>query len=252
MATDDGSISFDRIADRYEETRGGLERGRRFAATIDGHLKVGSLILELGVGTAAVARPLADLGHRVVGVDLAPSMLAVASERLPGRLVLGDATRLPVRGRAVDAVVAVWAVHVVGDVDALIAETARVLVPVGRLLVVAASPDIESNDLTDVAYRLGPALGRGGDRSERLAPRLAAAGFAFLGDELTDEYAFEESPEERAAMIEGRDWSSLWGLDDETWARVVQPVIDDLRALPDPGRPRHCVHRHLLSVYRAS
>jgi hypothetical protein len=131
----------------------------------------------------------------------------------------------------------------------MVAEVVRALAPGGRFLVVSSTPDVEPNDLTDTAFRFGPALGRGGDRSERLAPRLAQAGFAFLGDEATDEHTFDESPEERAAMIERRDWSSLWDLDDATWARVVQPVIDDLRALPEPGRQRHCTHRHVLSVY---
>jgi SAM-dependent methyltransferase len=244
-------ISFDRIADRYDETRGGLERGRRFAATLDQHLTRDSLVVDVGVGTAAIAGPLTDLGHRVVGVDLSPAMLAVARDRLAGRLALGDGTLLPVRAGAAGAVVAVWAVHVVGDVDALTSEVRRVLRPGGRFLVVAATPDIESNDLSDIAVRFGRALKRGGDRSEVLAARMADAGFSFLGDTPADEHVFEESPDERAATIERRDWSSLWDLDDATWARVVQPVIDALRALPEPHRQRRCVHRHLVSVYEA-
>jgi len=68
------SIPFDRIAHRYEETRGGLDRGRRFAATISKHLQPASEVLEIGVGTAAVAAPLAELGHHVVGVDLSLPM----------------------------------------------------------------------------------------------------------------------------------------------------------------------------------
>jgi ubiquinone/menaquinone biosynthesis C-methylase UbiE len=207
-------------------------------------------VLEIGVGTAAVARPLTDLGHRVVGIDLSPAMLAVARDRLPGRLALADATSLPCRDGGADVVLAVWAVHVVDDIDALTGEVGRVLGPTGRFVVVAANPDIESNDLTDIAYRFGPALGRGGDRSDRLAPRLADAGFAFLGDHDTDTYVFEESPHERAATIERRDWSTLWDLDDATWARVIQPVLDDLRALPEPDRKRRCVHHHVLSIYQ--
>ena len=225
-------------------------RGGRFAAAISRHLVAGSRVVEVGVGTAAVARPLTDLGHRVVGVDLAPAMLAVARDRLAGCLALADATRLPFRDGGADAVVAVWAVHVVGDVDALIGEVGRVLAPGGLFVVVSAHPDIESNDLTDIAYRFGPVLGRDHDRSERLAPRLADHGFAFLGDDVTDVYVFEESPHERAATIERREWSSLWDLDDATWASVIQPVLDDLRALPEPDRKRRCVHHHVLSVYQ--
>jgi ubiquinone/menaquinone biosynthesis C-methylase UbiE len=243
------SISFDRIAERYEETRGGVERGRRFAGALDRHLAPASTVLEIGVGTAAVALPLAGLGHRVVGVDISMAMLGLGRRRLPGRLARADAAALPVAAGSLDAAVAVWALHVVGDLDTLGAEVARTLRPGGRFLVVSATPDVEPNDLIDIAYRFGPVLRPVVDRREQLEPRLARFGFRFLAEAVTDEYTAVESPEERAAMIERRDWSSLWDLDDETWARVVQPVLDDLRALPDPDRPRRCVHRHVLSVY---
>jgi ubiquinone/menaquinone biosynthesis C-methylase UbiE len=243
------SISFDRIAARYEETRGGLERGRRFAAALHEHLAPGSRVVEIGVGTAAVARPLAELGHDVVGVDISTEMLALGRSRLPGRLARADATALPFADASADAVVAVWAVHVIGDQEALAAAVTRVLRPGGRLLVVSATPEVEHNDLTRIAYRFGPELRPVVDRVEQLAPRLAPHGFVPVAEAVTDVYTAVESPSQRAAMIEQRDWSSLWELDDETWARVIQPVIDDLRALPEPDRPRHCVHRHLLAAF---
>lgn len=244
------SVPFDRVAERYEETRGGLDRGRRFALAIDGHLQAGSTTLEIGVGTAAVARPLRDLGHVVVGLDLSRPMLELASSRLAGSLVEADAAILPFADAAVDAIVAAWAIHVIGDFDGLVEEVRRVLKPGGRWLVVSPTPDVEPNDVMDIAYRLGPALGRGWDRSEVLAPRLDALGFRLVTDHPTDEYCFSESPAERADAIERRDWSSLWELDDETWAEVIQPILDDLRALPEPERRRDCIHRHRLSVYQ--
>lgn len=243
------STSFDQIADRYDETRGGLDRGRRFAAALDAHLFAGARIVEVGVGTGAVAAPLTERGHRVVGVDLAPAMLALARSRAPGRLVQADATALPVADATADAVVAVWAVHVVGDTDALAREVHRVLRPGGRFLVISAHPDVEPVDVMDVAMRLGPALGRTSDRLDHLGPVVAGVGLVHCTEAVTDTYVFDESPEERIVTIERRDWSSLWNLDDETWARSVQPVIDDLRALPEPRRRRRCVHRHVLSVY---
>ncbi|MBV8305279.1 MAG: hypothetical protein JOZ04_13795 [Acidimicrobiia bacterium] len=53
------SISFDRIADRYDETRGGERRGQLVAAEIDPYLGPGARILEIGVGTGIVATALA-------------------------------------------------------------------------------------------------------------------------------------------------------------------------------------------------
>lgn len=42
----------------------------------------GKRVLELGVGTAALAIPLASEGHEVTGIDNSPDMLAVAEEKL--------------------------------------------------------------------------------------------------------------------------------------------------------------------------
>jgi len=244
------SVPFDRIAHRYEETRGGLERGQRFAATIDTHLEPASRILEMGVGTAAVAAPLAGLGHRVVGLDLSPAMLELGAGRLRGALILADAEILPVAAASVNAVLAVWAVHVVGDQNAMLNEVGRVVEPGGLFLVVSPTPEVESNDLMDVAFQLGPNLGRGFDRAVTYAPRLDAMGWDHVDESVTGVYEFDESPTTRADSIERRDWSSLWDLDDETWQIAVQPVVDALRSLAEPDRPRHCVHRHMLSVYR--
>jgi SAM-dependent methyltransferase len=65
-------------------------------------------VLELACGTGRVTEALARAGHRVVGVDLSPSMLARARARL-GRmsrarrrrvhLVCADVRRLPIAGR---------------------------------------------------------------------------------------------------------------------------------------------------------
>src|SRR6266540_3949146 len=67
----------------------------------------GGPILELGSGTGRVAFPLANAGHRVVGIDTSTSMLARASEKLKasrlarGRLsfVEADMTTFTLEGR---------------------------------------------------------------------------------------------------------------------------------------------------------
>lgn len=84
-----GSVPFDRIADTYDTTRGGVERGGRIAAGVDPWLRPGP-VLEIGVGTGAVARPLTDRGHPVVGLDLSAAMLRGARERLGRRLRPAD------------------------------------------------------------------------------------------------------------------------------------------------------------------
>src|SRR5688572_17025686 len=62
-------------------------------------------ILELATGTARAAIPLAQAGHRVVGVDYAKDMLAIARRKRDSvgltdrelRLVHGDVSRLDLR-----------------------------------------------------------------------------------------------------------------------------------------------------------
>ena len=57
------------------------------------------------------------------------------------------------------------------------------------------------------------------------------------------------APTAEADAIERRIYSSLFDVDDEAWARVVVPVIDALRALPDPDRPRRRRNRHPLLAW---
>ena len=86
------SISFDDAVDFYDRTRGGLPVGRTFAEVMSTHLKPGSRVLELGVGTGLVALPLTELGHTVLGIDLSPKMIEHARDRIGARLAVADAS----------------------------------------------------------------------------------------------------------------------------------------------------------------
>jgi hypothetical protein len=57
-----GSISYERIADSYDAQRGGLVRGAGFAADLAPWI-TSRPVLELGVGTGAIAKPLGDVLH---------------------------------------------------------------------------------------------------------------------------------------------------------------------------------------------
>ncbi|MEV0620529.1 class I SAM-dependent methyltransferase [Nonomuraea sp. NPDC050404] len=92
--------------------------------------------LDAGCGTGRVAANLAGRGHRVLGVDSSPDMLARARERVPeGDFRLGDLTRLPVPDDTADLIVCSLALTHVPDLDPVIAEFARVLRPGGHVVI---------------------------------------------------------------------------------------------------------------------
>jgi SAM-dependent methyltransferase len=242
------SVSFDRIADRYDETRGGLARGAGLAREIAVHLRPGPAV-EIGVGTGAVALPLIEVGHPLVGVDLSEPMLRRAHERLGSRLAIADGYHLPVRDAATPNAAIVWVLQLVPDIAGFLAETTRVLAPGGRLVVVPAGGHWDDDDMAPIIKAMGETLRPSRDRGDSLIGAARSAGLALVGEHETGSAEWLSSPENQARHIEARTWSSLWGLSDERWAAVVAPALAALRALPDPGRPRRRRTHYELVVF---
>lgn len=242
------SLSFDRIAERYDDTRGGRRRGELFARALEPLFARRGRTLEIGVGTGIVAEPLARGGRVVVGIDLSPVMLQAGRARLGARVAVGDALHLPFADASVDDVYSVWVLHLVSDVAAVLSEVARVLRPGGRYVVVGTSRP-QPGDLQDVdpiMERMRVQLqGQARQDAEERVERLATdAGFR-VSDRTFVEVVFDsEPPAQLIGLIEDRVYSMLWDLDEPTWARVVVPTIEALRALPgqDRPRPRRSVH----------
>lgn len=101
----------------------------------------GRRTLELGCGEGRVVRDLTALGHRVVGVDSAPTMLdhARASDST-GTYVLADAAELPFADGEFDLVVAYNSLMDVDDLAGTVREAERVLEPGGALCVCVTHP----------------------------------------------------------------------------------------------------------------
>lgn len=98
--------------------------------------------LDAACGTGRMTALLAGRGHRTVGVDSSPDMLARARERVPdGEFRLGDLGRLPVADGAVDVVVCSLALAHVPDLGPVLAEFARVLRPGGHLVTSDVHPE---------------------------------------------------------------------------------------------------------------
>jgi demethylmenaquinone methyltransferase/2-methoxy-6-polyprenyl-1,4-benzoquinol methylase len=140
---------FDAIAGQYDFLNhllsAGIDRRWRKRAIRSLALAGHECVLDLCTGTAdlaieaARARPPAA---RVVGVDFAGVMLGVGREkilrdRLAGRIALvrGDATRIPLADRSVDAITVAFGIRNVENIAAACDEMRRVLRPGGRIAI---------------------------------------------------------------------------------------------------------------------
>lgn len=246
-----GSIAFDRIADKYDETRGGEERARWCAAVLREYLPA-RRVVEIGVGTGIVAKQLADNGLDVVGLDISRPMLSRARERLGHRVAEADAHQLPFAMSSVAAAYSVWVLHLVANAGQVLREVARVLEPGGRYVVIGArSIAGEPSDVERISETLKEQLApwHGADHPDRLDALAVAAGLQIGRRGETQWVQFSESPLEAASRIEQRTYSWLWDIDDDTWTRVVVPALDELRALPDPQTQRRVSVNYQVPCY---
>lgn len=126
-------------------------------------------ILDMGCGDGQIARALAAQGSTVLGVDPTQLHIDIANERGGGpAYVLGGATKLPVDDGAMDAVVACLVFEHIDEMDAAVAEVARVLRPGGQfsfflnhpLLQTPGSGWIDDHiiDPPEQYWRIGPYL----------------------------------------------------------------------------------------------
>jgi demethylmenaquinone methyltransferase/2-methoxy-6-polyprenyl-1,4-benzoquinol methylase len=134
---------FGDIAGRYDLMNalmtGGRDRAWR-ALAARALVRPGDRVLDVGCGTGDLALACRAAGARaVLGVDFAAPMLTLARAKARRRAALGvdfaaaDATALPLPDASVDVWCAAFVVRNIPDLDAALAEAARVLRPGGRL-----------------------------------------------------------------------------------------------------------------------
>jgi ubiquinone/menaquinone biosynthesis C-methylase UbiE len=101
----------------------------------------GRLTLDLGCGEGRVTRDLRDLGHRAVGVDLSPSMVAAAREADPaGEYIQADVATLPFDDSAADLAIAFMTLMDMDQMPRAVSEIGRVLEPAGRFVAAVVHP----------------------------------------------------------------------------------------------------------------
>jgi SAM-dependent methyltransferase len=176
-------LDYDREAARYDATRGGNARADAAAQAIETLLPTAAgaavRIADVGCGTGIVTRRLLRPGRSVIGVDQSAGMAAVATGRLPGRITLGNVTRLPLASGSVDVVTMVWLLHLLDEAEAAaaVAEAGRVLSPGGLLITTVGKNDAAFDPSDDVGAILGPVRARfDHGQTDRLDRVLAVGG----------------------------------------------------------------------------
>ncbi|HEY0534738.1 MAG TPA: class I SAM-dependent methyltransferase [Actinoplanes sp.] len=191
----------------------------------------GDTLLDVACGTGIVTALLSS-GRSVLGVDRSAGMLSVAATRLRGRVLLGDATRLPLASGSVGTVLMVWLLHLLPASEPALEEAVRVLRPGGLVITTVdknsayfAAP----SDLAEAtaAWRIRP---EATDRFDLVAGFLAGRGLKPAGESAFPGIGQGRSP---------RWWREVVRAGGVSWARSDPDGVDRaLARLPDQDRAR--------------
>lgn len=223
------SVSFDRAADSYDETRRLTPEGSRATVELlEAELRTRQPCLEIGVGTGLIALPLHDSGVRMVGLDLSAAMLRKLAEKSGGRpafpVVRGDATRLPFRDAMFGGAIARHVLHLIPRWQDAVGELVRVVRPGGVLLLNIGTAEGRWEELQDRLETVaGPGSGRVGlnaadhalldETLGRLGARYRALPPIWERSDSTPARFFEEA--------EGRVFSWTWKVPEDRLAAAI-------------------------------
>jgi ubiquinone/menaquinone biosynthesis C-methylase UbiE len=240
------SLSFDRVANQYDSTRG---YSPEVAATIAeamaraGGLVTGSEALEIGIGTGRIALPLLARGTNVTGVDIAPRMLDQLDQKYAqlrtqgqgtsyGRLVvrIADMAMLPFKDASFDAVIAVHVFHLVAEWRRALDEALRVMRLDGALLigqdVNRGSETAHHDEIQDHWQQILREMGYthinvGARGYDAVLDELEARGLQ-VQEQPIIEWETSATPRQALESITERIWSRTWNVPDDLFAESAR------------------------------
>ncbi|MET9672111.1 class I SAM-dependent methyltransferase [Streptomyces sp. NPDC006482] len=229
-------LDYEAEAAHYDRTRGGVPRADAAAEAVLRLVPPGArTLLDVACGTGIVTERLSRTGLRVYGADAAHAMLRTAAGRLPGRTVRADARRLPLPDASLDAVSAVWLLHLVSFAPEIVAEAARVLRP-GGVLIATVDKDAGHDVGSDIDAILRPhrSAAVASDRADLITRHAAlhgldpAPGTHFTG------HGQGSTPRDAVRKLRAGYFASWF--DGATTSSDALAAA--LAALPDQDRPR--------------
>lgn len=212
---------------RYDSSRGGDARAEAAAHAVRSLLPEDvDSVLDVAGGTGIVG---SRFGRTVFSVDRSPAMSAISATRLPGRVLIADATSLPIRGETLDAVTTIWFLHLLPDAAPVIAEVARVLRDGGTLVTTVHKSEAHYETPDDVGELLGPAYrSHGVDSMVRITELATANGMSHTGRTTFTGLGQGRSPSR---------WQRYLAEPENGWTDTAE-LVGRLAALPDQDRPR--------------
>lgn len=208
---------FDRTAELFARRSAG-----RFddLGVIDfARVEPGERVIEVGGGTGNFISRFAAATDDLTIVDLTEGMLRVARSTFPSiELIVGDATRLPVRSRSVDLVATAQALHHIHQPVPVLKEMRRVVRPSGRVLIV---DQVATEKFEEMAAMTELDILRDPSHAVSRSPSAMRVMVAAAGLDIVDErfHVSEQTlsnwmwpgefPPERIDAV--RDWIERWG-----------------------------------------
>jgi ubiquinone/menaquinone biosynthesis C-methylase UbiE/DNA-binding transcriptional ArsR family regulator len=133
---------FESVAGDWERIRKSYFDDRVTSLAIEKLLPRDLTVADIGCGTGSLTFELARFAHKVIGVDLSSEMLrrarAVAADRRIHNVEFqqGDALKLPLASRSVDAAFCVMVLHFLPDPARAVAGLCRIVRPGGSVILV--------------------------------------------------------------------------------------------------------------------